>query len=397
MPYQITRLKYLPMPRRSVALLIETSNSYARGVLEGIAEYVRHHERWSIFLPEQERGGSPPRWLGRWKGHGIIARIETDEIANALRKTRLPVVDVSAARHLPDIPWVETDDAAIAEIGFRHLMDRGFRNLAFCGDPGFNWSNWRKEHFCSMATAAGLTPQVFDSVSRLDAKYSWNREKRGLAAWLKRLPRPIGIMACYDIQAQKILDVCRELDIAVPEEVAVLGVDNDALLCELSDPPLSSVICNTRRTGIEAASLLDRMMNGEHVGSAPVLIEAVGVEVRQSTDILAINDPDVAAALRFIRENAYDGINVSSVLRQVPLSRRVLENRFHKIIGRTPHEEITRLKIDRIKELLTETELPLSEVAKRTGFEHDEYMSVFFRNAVGMPPGQYRRNASPAP
>jgi LacI family transcriptional regulator len=379
------------MPRRSVALLIETSNSYSRGVLEGITQYVRHHERWSIFLPEQERGGRPPQWLGRWNGDGIIARIETDEIAASLRKAKLPVVDVSAARHLPDIPWVETDDEAIAELGVQHLLDRGFRNLAYCGDPGFNWSNWRRDKIRALGESAGVAASVYDSLSRNAPKYSWDREKRGLAKWLSGLPRPIGIFACYDIQAQKLLEVCRELSIAVPEEIAVLGVDNDQLLCELSDPPLSSIICNTQRTGFEAAALLDRMMNGEQIDSAPVLVAPMGIRARQSTDILAIDDPDVATALRFIREHALEGINVADVIRHVPLSRRVLESRFKKILGRSPHEELTRLKLDRIKELLTETDLSLSDIARRTGFEHDEYMCVFFRKLKGMPPGQFRQ------
>ena len=380
------------MARRSVALLIETSNSYSRGVLEGITQYVRQHERWSIFLPEQERGGSPPQWLGKWNGDGIIARIETDEIAAALRKTKLPVVDVSAARHLPDIPWVETDDDAIAELAVTHLLDRGFQNLAFCGDPGFNWSSWRRDRFRSLVESAGFTAHVFDSLSRNDPTYSWNREKRRLASWLDGLPRPIGIFACYDIQAQKLLEVCRERSIAVPEEIAVLGVDNDKLLCELSDPPLSSITCNTRRTGFEAACLLERMMNGEKIDPAPVLVAPLGIQTRQSTDILAIDDPDVALALRFIREHALEGINVADVVRHVPLSRRVLESRFKQSLGRSPHEELTRLKIQRIKELLIETDLSLSEIAQRTGFEHDEYMCVFFRKAEGIPPGKYRQS-----
>ena len=382
------------MRRRSVALLIETSNSYARGVLEGIVEYGRHHERWSIFLPEQERGSSPPKWLGRWKGEGIIARIETDETATALQKIDLPVVDVSAARHLPDIPWVETDDEKIAELAVKHLLDRGFRELAFCGDPGFNWSNWRRDRFRSLAESEGIIAHIFDSISRNSATYSWNREKKRLAKWLRGLPRPIGIFACYDIQAQKVLEVCRELGIAVPEEIAVLGVDNDELLCELSDPPLSSITCNTRRTGFEAAALLDRMMKGEQVDASPVLVAPIGIQARQSTDILAIDDPDVASALRFLRENALTGINVSDVVRHVTLSRRVLESRFKKILGRSPHQELTRLKLDRIKELLTETDLSLVEIAKRTGFEHDEYMCVFFRKAEGISPGKYRNSRS---
>lgn len=379
------------MPRPNVALLIETSNSYSRGVLRGIVDYGRTHQRWSIFLPEQERGGRPPAWLRRWRGDGIIARIENDEIAEALRKLKLPVVDVSAARHLPNIPWVETNDAAIAELAVGHLLDRGFRQLAFCGDPGFNWSNWRRDQFRQLAESEGFEAFVYDSLSRNDPRYSWTREKRGLTGWLSGLPKPVGVFACYDIQAQKILDVCRQLDIAVPEEVAVIGVDNDRLLCELADPPLSSVICDTRRTGYEAAKLLDRLMRGESVDPEPILVAPLGIETRQSTDVLAINDADIAAALRFIREHAFDGINVADVVRTVRLSRRVLESRFQKILGRTPHAEINRLKLERIKELLSETELPLAEIARRTGFEHDEYMSVFFRKATGIPPGEFRR------
>ena len=377
--------------RRSVALLVETSNSYARGILEGVVDYVRQHEGWSIFLPEQERGGSPPAWLSRWKGDGIIARIETEEIARTMRRTGLPIVDVSAARHLPDIPWVETDDEAIARIGVDHLVERGFRHLAFCGDPGFNWSVWRKQNFERLVMETGCQCYIHETIAHFDVSYSWNREKRGLINWLNRLPRPIGIMACYDIKAQKILDVCRELDIAVPEEVAVIGVDNDELLCGLADPPLTSVICNTRRTGFEAASLLDRLMSGEKVGSEPILVKPIGIAARQSTDILAIEDREVAIAVRFIRENAWNGINVNDVLREVPLSRRVLENRFLKILGRTPHEEITRLKIDRVKQLLTETDLPLTEIARRTGYRHDEYLSVAFKKSVGVPPRIFRQ------
>ena len=198
-------------------------------------------------------------------------------------------------------------------------------------------------------------------------------------------------MACYDIKAQQLLDVCRELNIAVPEEVAVIGVDNDELLCELADPPLSSVISNTHRTGYEAASLLNQMMSGVKVEPEASLIRPLGIKTRQSTDTLAIDDADVAAAVRFIRENAWKGINVSDVLREVPVTRRSIESRFRKILGRTPHEEITRLKIDRVRQLLLETDLSLSAIARRTGFQHDEYLSVAFKKAVGVSHSHFRR------
>jgi len=300
---------------------------------------------------------------------------------------------VSAARHVPGIPWVETDDQAVAQLAAEHLLERGFQHLAFCGDVGFNWSVWRRQHFESIVRDAGAECHVHETRHRLDASYSWNREKRRLTTWLKRLPRPVGIMACYDIQAQQLLDVCRELEIAVPEEAAVIGVDNDRLLCDLADPPLSSVICNTHHTGYEAASLLDRMMSGEPVPPEAHLIKPQGIETRQSTDILAIDDPHVAVAARFIREQACAGIQVSDVLEHVPLSRRVLDSRFRKILGRTPHEEITRLRIDRVKQLLVETDLPLSVIASRAGFQHDEYMTVAFKKQVGLPPSNYRRSA----
>lgn len=369
--------------RRAVALLVESSNAYARGLLEGIVAWVREHDPWSIYFPEQGRGAPPPGWLSRWKGDGIIARIENEPIARAVARTRLPVVDVSAGRHLPSVPWVETDDAAIARLAADHFLERGFRSLAWCGDPRFNWSRWRRGHFEKAARAADCDFRAYESPSAAG-------EHERLIAWVRKLPRPVGVLACYDIKAQQLLDACRDLDVAVPEQVAVLGVDNDRLLCTLSSPPLSSVIPNTRRTGFVAAELLARMMSGRKAAARAHLIPPTGIETRQSTEILALEDPGVAAAVRFIREHACEGITVPDVLRAVPFSRRTLEGRFRKVMGRTPHDEILRLKIERVKQLLAETDLKLSEVARKTGFPHVEYMSVAFKRLAGQPPSEFR-------
>ncbi len=306
-------------------------------------------------------------------------------------RKKLPTVDVSAARHVPNIPWVETDDAEISRLAADHLLERGFRNLAFVGDPGFNWSLWREQHFARIVQEHGCRYDSHQSISRLEARYSWNTEYRQLSKWLDRLPKPVGIMACYDIKAQQVLDVCRALDLAVPEQVAVIGADNDQLLCNLSDPPLSSVIPNSKRAGYEAARLLDQMMSGQKVDSDAVLVRPLGIETRQSTDTLAIEDADIAEALRFIRRHANSGINVGDVLKEVPLSRRVLESRFRKILGRSPHEEIVRQRIGRVQQLLSETDLSLREISSRTGFEHSEYLSVAFKQATGQTPTQFRR------
>ncbi|EMI47124.1 xylose operon regulatory protein [Rhodopirellula sp. SWK7] len=232
---------------------------------------------------------------------------------------------------------------------------------------------------------------VFASTSRSNPRYSWNREKKRLAKWIIGLPKPVGVFACYDIRAQQVLDVCREEEMRVPEEVAVLGVDNDKLLCNLCYPPLSSIIPNAHRTGREAARLLEILMNGGDVDEERHLIQPRGIATRQFTDVLAIEDPDIATAVRFIRENACDGINVKDVLKQVPLTRRALELRFQNLLGRTQHQEIIRQRVERVKRLLMETDMPLKAIARTAHFEHEEYMSVVFRRSTGLPPGKYRQ------
>lgn len=382
-----------PPSRKNVVLLIETSNAYARGLLRGIMAYIREHEPWSIYLPEKGRGDAPPGWLRRWHGDGIIARIETPQIGRAVAASHLPAVDLSAGRHVPGIPWVETDDEAFSRAAVHHLLQRGFRQFGYCGEPQFNWSKWRREYFEQMVEQAGGQCYVYESTATAGKPTSYQREHRRLLAWVRKLPKPIGVMACYDIKGQQVLDACREAGIAVPEEVAVIGVDNDALLCNLASPPLSSVIPNTHRTGYQAAALLARMMAGEQLGEQAHRIGPLGIATRHSTDIVAVDDPDVAAAVRLINERACEGINVADVLREVPLTRRDLENRFRKILGFTPHEEIVRVRIDRVKQLLGETDLPMTRVAQLTGFRHVEYMSAAFKRRVGLSPREYRRTA----
>jgi LacI family transcriptional regulator len=299
-------------------------------------------------------------------------------------------VDVSAARLVPELPWVETDDAAIARLAAEHLLERGFRHFAFCGDARFNWSRWREGHFRARIEAAGHALHRHEAPAGARDPAA---ETVALRRWLLELPKPVGILAAYDIRGQRVLDACRGAGLAIPDEVAVLGVDNDELLCELASPPLSSVMPNTLRTGYEAAALLDRMMRGEAVRPVAHLIPPVGVVARQSTDVLALEDRAVAQAVRFIREHACEGINVGDVLQGVTLSRRVLEQRFRRLLGRTPREEILQVRLARVKQLLTETDLTLYRVAERTGFEHVEYLSVVFKRETGRTPRQFRTAA----
>ena len=379
--------------QKSVALLIETSNAYARGLLGGIASYMHEHELWSIYLPEQERGATPPAWLKNWKGDGIIARIENEMIAEAISDLEVPIIDVSAARHVPNIPWVETNDRVIAQLAYEHLRERGFEHFAFCGDPNFAWSQWREKAFVKCVTDGGFQCSVFPEPGTRNRKDTDTSSRDHLASWIGSLPQPVGMLACYDIKAQNILDVCREMNVKVPGDLALLGVDNDELLCDLCTPPLSSIIPAAHQTGRKAAELLDTLMQGGQVDVNAYLIDPIGVSTRQSTDVLAISDPDIAAAIRLIRDHCCDGINVKDLLEKVPMSRRAFESRFQSIVGRSPHQEIIRRRIDRVRQLLVETDLTLAQVAIRTGFQNQEYMSVAFRRSMDVPPGTYRRNS----
>jgi len=280
-----------------------------------------------------------------------------------------------------------------------HLRERGFRHLAFCGFPGTNYSDKREKMFIRHLHALGLPCEIFTPGKQPRGGGTFAMEQHGLvheedaSEWLRQLPQPVVLLCCNDIRGQQVLGLCRRLGLAVPDEIAVLGVDNDEVHCDLADPPLSSVIMNTERIGYEAAALLARMMTGHAAPSAPRFIPPLGIATRRSTDVLAIEDRQVAAAARFIREHACEGINVSDVLLAVPLSRSSLERRFAASLNRTPKEEILRVQLQRAKDLLTATDFPLAEIAEKTGFKYPEYLSVIFKLKTGQTPGRYRADS----
>ncbi len=374
--------------RKEVALIIETSNAYARNLLYGIVDYIRKHENWIFHLVEKSRGETPPDWLENWKGHGIIARIENKRIAESVTNSNVPAIDLSAGRHLPFLPWVETDDRRIAHLAYDHFHSRGFTHYAFVGDTRFNWSKQRGEAFKAKLKESGL----YCFSRNVDSGNTLRRpDNESLIKWLKNLPTPIAVFACYDLMGHRVLEACREAGLSVPEEVAVLGVDDDELICELSNPPLSSIIPNAQLAGYTAAEQLDHMMNGFRPQRIETLIPPIGVTTRHSTDILAINDREVALALRFIREHACDPISVSDLLKAVPLSRRALEGRFSALLKTSPHKEILNVRLNRIKQLLIETDFSIEEIAYKAGFEHPEYMGVVFKRELGETPHHFRK------
>lgn len=371
-----------------VALLIETSNAYARGILAGVKEYIRSHGPWNVHLAEHSRGDRPPKWIVDWDGDGVLARVESKETARALARAHVPVVDVSSHRHMPQVPNVTSDHREIARLAVEHFREREFRNFAFCGVERFTWSRDRGHYFDQLARDAGVTCAHYKMPKGLE--FDSDAETDAIAQWLLELPQPVAVFAPYDSRGHQLLDACQRAGLAVPEQVAVLGVDNDHLLCDLSAPPLSSVIPDTHRMGWLAAEMLAKLMRGEKVPAEQMRIPPIGICARKSTDMTAVADPHVARAAQFIREHACAGIDAGDVVAAIPLARRVLEKRFHSVLGRTLRQEITRVQMQRVKDLLIATDLSLADVAERTGFRHVEYLTVVFKREFGIPPSTYR-------
>jgi LacI family transcriptional regulator len=388
-----------PSQSPRVAVLIEASNAYGRGLLAGIHRHLREHDPWSVFLPEHGRGAPPLERLAGWQGDGVIARVETPAIAALLATLRrahaTPCIDLSAARLLPDLPYVETDDAAIGRAAAAHFLEREFRHFAFVGDGRFRWSTNRRQAFRDALAAHGHAVHAYPDAAvrrsrgRKRAEAAPDDDER-VERWLRTLPTPVAVFACYDIRGRQVLEACRRARLDVPDHVAVLGVDDDELLCGLASPPLSSIIPDAIGAGRLAARLLEQLMRGERIDQAEWLLPPLGVATRQSTDVLAIDDDLVVAAVRSIREHACRGIRVADLVRALQVSRRVLENRFVKRLGHTPHEEIARVQFRRVEQLLRETDLPLATVAERCGFRHPEYMTVAFTRRYGLSPSRWR-------
>ena len=385
-----------PFDRPRVALLIESSRAYGRGILSGIAKYIRQQGHWAIFLQEQSLCDDLPAWLENWEGDGLITRIENRALAGFIKRLGAPAVYLRNITPNLKAPSIVTDNPAVSRVAFSHLRERGFRHFAFCGFNGADYSDERRESFAEFVGEAGLRCHIYGQARSSGQFSTVTYEEEGLkdgeqvARWLKELAKPVGLMACNDMRGQQVLDACRTIGVAVPEEVAVVGVDNEEVLCDLSDPPLSSVVPNTERIGYEAASMLARMMAGQKPPGERLLIEPSGVITRRSTEVLAIEDRRIAAAARFIREHACEGIDVGNVLRAVAMSRSTLERRYTKVMGHSPKYDILRFRLDRAKQLLVETDFPVALVAEKIGFEHTEYLNIIFKKKVGLTPAQFR-------
>lgn len=371
-----------------VAMLVDTSRSYGRDIVRGIRRYVAEHGPWSLYLEPRDLRSSFPEWLKNWPGDGILARSVDEKLLRHLKATKLPVIELRTTVLKHPFPFVGMDNSVIGSRVAEHLRNRGFRHFACCLDVSEAFFIERSERFVQAVHEAGFECPVFQSKRK-----NWDLHQRDLVEWLKELPKPAGVFAVNDQLGFWVLDAARRAGIAVPEEVAVVGAENDKMLCETASPPLSSLRLRGNAVGYDAARMLDDWMSGKRIPQAGErhFHPPGDIVVRQSSDIVAVEDPRIAAALRFIRQNATGEIDVNRVAREAALSRSVLERRMKSLIGRSPGEEIVRLRFAAVEKLLIETDLTLDAIAARCGFNHPQYMAEAFRKRSGMTPGEFRR------
>lgn len=376
------------LPR--VILMLPTGNAYGRELALGIGLYARTHGRWR-FLSASHGFLNLPRTFN-FEGDAAIVSLSEQTDLETLRRRAIPTVNISGRGLDMPLPSVIADDVAIGKMAADHFLNRGFRNFGFSGVGTFGFSIRRGDAFIAALRGHPSTR----SVSRHDIHYSrdWSYEhqQEQMTAWVSAMPKPAAIFAANDFQATSIADACRRGGIVVPEEVAILGCDNDITMCEFCDPPLSSIDTNFQHIGHEAAAMLDKLMRGEKPDPSVVLVAPRRVVVRHSTDSLAVGDVEIADAVRFIRDNAHRGIGVEQVLEQVPMNRRMLERRFRRAIGRTPAAEIRRCRIELAKKLLSDTDRSMVEIARTCGFVYPQHLASAFNQLTGMTPTAYRES-----
>ncbi len=378
----------------NVAILLDLSRVYDREVIRGITRYVQSDRPWRLYVEEYPANKIPS--FTAWSGEGLIVDLDDGRIAEAIPQFTGKLVGIGCLA--PDILWklgistVKTDDQMIAEWAADHLVERGLEHFAYCGMRPCGLDQWdvvRRDSFRRRIIKHGYQCSVFTGRRHL-LKY-WDLMLKKLTDWLARLPRPMGLMACNDSQGRYVFEACRKLDLHVPEDVAIIGVDNDELMCELAVPPLSSIAQGTEQIGFRAAELLDALMTGHRRRPVHITIPPACLVTRQSSDILAVDDEVVSRALKFIREHATGLVGVPEVVRHVGVSRSTLEKHFKGCLGRTVHDELQKRRLDMARRLLTCTKLPLDDIAERSGFHTAHYMIAVFRRELGYPPGRLRQ------
>lgn len=376
-----------------IALFLEKSRYYGRELIRGIAQYSRLFGPWSFYYDDQFYSGDKRKnvipFLKEWGVDGIVAR-DFKGIA-PLIELGVPIISARNFHNLEDMVQIVTDDERTGRLAFEHYRDKGFKNLAFCGFSNMPWSGKRRDGFIAAGGDLNSRIAIFDTNS------SARMLRRGveyakIADWLKSLPKPLGVFCCNDDRGYDVIEACKMAKLEVPYEVAVLGIDDDPQVCDLCNPPLSSISLGIEKAGFETAEVLDGLIKGKTAESSEIVVKTLGVTVRHSTDFFAIEDEEVSAAVSFIFNRLPDNISVDDVAEATTLSRRGLEVRFRKSLNLTIADEIRRVRIDNSKKHLRESDFSISRIAEITGYSSTPYFSAAFSKVTGVSPLHYRKS-----
>jgi len=387
---------------RKVALIYDARSAYDLKVMTGVAAFVQQSMKWSVYIEENVLKDQRLPDLGSWKGDGIIADFDHPKVAASIVRSKLPAVGFGSGYGwyalASSMPYFFTNNSAIAALAADHLTERGFRNFAYCGyphNPVNGWSKEREHAFVERLAERRFRCYVYHGHHQSGQR--WSAVQRSLGDWLSSLPKPVGLMAANDNRGRQVLEVCRAYQLRVPEDVAVIGVDNDELLCKLSSPVLSSIEQGAKRLGFEAAALLDRIMENKRSRRAfgtRFVIDPVEVVARSSTEVLATDDPKVVEAMAFVAQHFSEGIKVRDVVKALAVSRSSLENRFKDALSCSIRVAIRRFQLERTRRLISETTVPLKQIAAETGFQSVQQLTTLFGRAYGQSPARYRANVA---
>ncbi len=382
-----------------IILLIDFAEEYSKSLLKGIARYSREHGPW-IFcrMPLYQREtigiGGILEWALEWEANGIIGQLYNDPKIDLIVKAGIPVIAQDFKERFTNLPNITGNHYEAGVMGADYFLKKGFKNFAFYGFSDIVWSRERAEGFEDTIRAAGHEVHYFEHRMSRTGEL-WFYKPSSLSQWLKSLPKPIALMACDDNQGQHITEACRHSDIRIPEEVAVLGVDNDEMICEFSDPPLSSIGQDAEKGGYDCARLLHHMIENGTSDFYDIVVKPTQVITRQSTDIYATNDDDIASSLKFIHQNIEKNLQVDDVVKQVPLSRRALEKRFQQMTGLPIYKYIFNLRMEKFTTRLLETDMSVFEIAMDLGFNDSKNIARQFRQLKGCTPLEYRKRYRP--
>jgi LacI family transcriptional regulator len=377
-----------------VGLVLQTGQAHMRGVSRGVYRFLRVNPHWRI-----EGDGHYPllQWdqLGAWRGDGLIGIVNNHAQLEMMLAAGVPVVNAGSRVIHPQIPTIACDSEAIGRQAAEHLLGCGLKHFLFLSELMWENEQIRYRAFASTVAEAGyrceLMPVPVHESTCPDASARYHPDLDQIASGLGAAEKPVGVCAPNSVMARFVVEVAKSRGYLVPDQIAVIGVNDDPLICESTNPHISAVIQPSEQIGFEAARRLDLLMHGNRPEELNALLPPLGIAARRSTDMLAVDDQDIRAALRFLREHAHEPIDVKDVAGKVAVSRRTLETKFRKLVGRTPALELRRVRLELAKRLLVETNDPVTSIVFASGFNSRQVFSSLFRRETGMTPSEYRR------